>query len=256
MIPDDAAVRSLSDSEANNLGPGAKHYRAYVGPPDEYDLMGATQFRLLTTLGLRGHHRLLDFGCGSLRAGRLFIAYLDRSKYHGLEPSTWLIEDAIANQIGRDVIAIKAPQFFNVDDFRADRCGTNFDFILAQSIFSHTGPDLLLRSLTGFKASLAPAGLALATIVRPHQAAGAAAATNGWHYPQCVTYAPDALASIAAQAGLAVRRLPWFHPRQTWYAFALDAGSLPPREIDPLLRGAVWNVPSWRSSLDRPPDAP
>lgn len=254
MNPNDAATRNLGDADASNLGPGAAHYRAFVGPPEEYDLMGATQFRLLTTLGLRGHHRLLDFGCGSLRAGRLFIAYLDKAKYVGLEPSTWLIEDAIANQIGRDVVAIKAPQFFDFEDFRADRCGTNFDFILAQSIFSHTGPDLLLRSLAGFKAALAPAGLALATIVRPHQAAGAAAAFNGWHYPQCVTYTPDVLTSIAMQAGLAMRQLPWFHPRQTWYAFALEPRHLPPQEIDPFLRGAVWNVPTWRAGIDQRPD--
>ena len=45
---------------------GSRHYRAYVGPPDQFDFMGATQFRLLTTLGLREHHSVLDFGCGSL----------------------------------------------------------------------------------------------------------------------------------------------------------------------------------------------
>ncbi|MGH7086029.1 MAG: hypothetical protein ACREFN_13675, partial [Acetobacteraceae bacterium] len=69
MARDDPAARDLSDADARALGPGAAHYTAFVGPPDEYDLMGATQFRLLTALGLRDHHRLLDFGCGSLRAG-------------------------------------------------------------------------------------------------------------------------------------------------------------------------------------------
>jgi hypothetical protein len=58
-----------------------KDYRSYVGPSDEYDIMGATQFNLLTSLGLRENHTLLDFGCGSLRAGRLFITYLTKSRY-------------------------------------------------------------------------------------------------------------------------------------------------------------------------------
>jgi SAM-dependent methyltransferase len=57
--------------------------------------MGATQFRLLTTLGLREHHSLLDFGCGSLRAGRLLIPYLLPGRYYGLEPNRCLIEDGI-----------------------------------------------------------------------------------------------------------------------------------------------------------------
>ena len=45
------------------------HYKAYVGPPSVYDLVGAMQFNLLTSFGLRDFHKLLDIGCGSLRAG-------------------------------------------------------------------------------------------------------------------------------------------------------------------------------------------
>ena len=77
-------VRALSRDEAKALPPGAHHYTAFVGRADQYDFMGATQFRLLTTLGLREHHAVLDFGCGSLRAGRLLIPYLNEGRYHGL----------------------------------------------------------------------------------------------------------------------------------------------------------------------------
>jgi len=38
------------------LKPGDAHYRAYVGPPEDYDLIAAMTFNLLTTLGLRQHH--------------------------------------------------------------------------------------------------------------------------------------------------------------------------------------------------------
>jgi hypothetical protein len=75
--------------------PGDPEYRAFVGPFDQYDVMGATQFALLFALGLRQTHRFLDIGCGSLRAGRLFIAYLDPGNYVGVEPNQWLIEEAI-----------------------------------------------------------------------------------------------------------------------------------------------------------------
>ena len=81
------------------LKPGDKNYKAYVGLPDRYDFMGATQFRLLTSLGLRAHHKLLDFGCGSLRAGKLFIPYLDAANYHGQDPNEWLIRDGIENEL-------------------------------------------------------------------------------------------------------------------------------------------------------------
>ncbi|MBK5117071.1 MAG: hypothetical protein JJE23_09160 [Thermoleophilia bacterium] len=47
--------------------------RGYVGPPEYFDLITAMSFGLLTVLGLRERHRLLDIGCGSLRVGRVLI---------------------------------------------------------------------------------------------------------------------------------------------------------------------------------------
>ena len=99
------------------LKPGDKNYKAYVGLPDRYDFMGATQFRLLTSLGLRAHHKLLDFGCGSLRAGKLFIPYLDAANYHGQDPNEWLIRDGIENELGADIKKVKKPHFSNLDSF-------------------------------------------------------------------------------------------------------------------------------------------
>src|SRR5687768_5060480 len=97
--------------DLSKLKAGDRHYMAYVGRPTQYDFMGATQFNLLCTLGLRANHNLLDVGCGSLRAGRLFIMYLDENRYFGTEPNEWLIEDAIKNQVGTDLIRLKKPQF-------------------------------------------------------------------------------------------------------------------------------------------------
>ncbi len=74
-----ADTRRLARGADKALRPGDEHYSAYVGPPALYDLMGASQFRLLTALGLRERHSVLDFGCGSLRAGRLLLPYRKRS---------------------------------------------------------------------------------------------------------------------------------------------------------------------------------
>jgi len=69
------------------LAPDSNNYRAYVGPVEKYDLVAANQFNLLTMLGLRENHFLLDVGCGSLRGGRLFIPYLLPHHYFGIEPN-------------------------------------------------------------------------------------------------------------------------------------------------------------------------
>src|ERR1700733_7755663 len=120
--------------------PAAQDYaphRKFVGPPEKYDLATAGQFSLLTALGLREDHTLLDIGCGSLRGGRLFIPYLAPEKYFGIEPEQWLIDQGIAAEVGRDLADIKKPAFSNDSNFTLSTFGRTFDFMLAQSIFSH-----------------------------------------------------------------------------------------------------------------------
>lgn len=117
------------------------NYRSYVGPEDLYDVMGGLQFVVLYELGLRENHTLLDIGCGSLRAGRLFIPYLNPSKYFGIEPFKTLVADGIANNLGDSIYDVKTPNFRFNDQFtfafRGDAPQKGFDYILAQSIFSH-----------------------------------------------------------------------------------------------------------------------
>ena len=134
------------DREDLGLGlkPGDPQYRAYVGPPEDYDLVAAMTFNLLTTLGLRQHHSLLDVGCGSLRIGRLLIPYLNRGKYFGVEPNEWLVDEGIRRELGETLVQIKRPTFFFSDSpDTITQAKTAFDFALAQSIFSHCGLDLI-----------------------------------------------------------------------------------------------------------------
>ena len=242
-------IRSLSDVAARSLDPGSDHYTAYVGPPDQYDLMGASQFALLIALGLRDSHRVLDFGCGSLRAGRLLIPYLARGNYHGVEPNSWLIQDAIGRQIGRDQIALKWPHFYSFDDFVPERCGINFDYVVAQSIFSHAGRDITERVLRGFARILSKTGMAVVTFIHPGQGGVDESRKSGWVYPHCVAYPPEIIAEMIDRGQLFGRTIPWFHPRQTWYVLAKDPSRLPGPEVDHCLRGAMLNVPEWHDSI-------
>src|SRR5213083_514418 len=134
-----------ADRENLGLGlkPGDSHYRAYVGPPEDYDLIAAMTFNLLTTLGLRQHHSLIDIGCGSLRIGRLLIPYLNEGNYFGLEPNEWLVDEGIKRELGEALVRIKRPTFFFSDSPETViRAKLSFDFALAQSIFSHCRLDL------------------------------------------------------------------------------------------------------------------
>src|SRR6186997_3029127 len=148
------------------LKPGDPQYRAYVGPPEDYDLIAAMTFNLLTTLGLRQHHSLLDVGCGSLRIGRLLIPYLNRGKYFGVEPNEWLVQEGIKRELGEMLLQIKCPTFFFSDSPETiTQAKVSFDFALAQSIFSHCGLDLIQAWLSTISRSLAQDGALLATFL-------------------------------------------------------------------------------------------
>lgn len=199
-------------ADGSGFGAGDDHYRAYVGPPEDYDLIAGVQFGLLLAAGLREHHHLLDVGCGSLRAGRLAIPYLGLGRYHGIEPNRHLVEEGLRREVGRDLKELRKPRFRYVDDFSATKFGVAFDFAIAQSIFSHTYRDLLLHGLTEIRRSLAPDGLLFATFVEGPETPG-----TGWLYPGCTTFELADVVGIATDAGLAAFAVDWPHPRQRWF---------------------------------------
>ena len=71
-------LRRADDRYGLGLRPGDPHPRAYVGPPQDYDLIGGIQFSLLLAAGLRETHRVVDVGCGSLNLARRPRASLSR----------------------------------------------------------------------------------------------------------------------------------------------------------------------------------
>lgn len=238
-------MRELSYDEARSLRAGDEHYMAYVGPPAQYDFMGATQFRLLCALGLREDHKLLDFGCGSLRAGRLFIPYLKPGNYFGLEPNSWLVDDGVKQELGESILEIKKPVFRNDSDFTVHRFGQKFDFILAQSIFSHTGADLIESTLGEFSRHLNDGGLVAATFIRSTRDFG----ESGWVYPGVVRFRHSTIDRLIRSAGLIGRPLPWYHPRQTWYVLARSKEALPSLLERMLLTGAVTRSSEFKGSV-------
>ncbi len=230
-------------------------YRAYVGPADQYDLIGGAQFALLYAVGLREHHRVLDIGCGSLRGGRMLIPYLQPGGYVGVDPHRWLIDAAIDEQLGRDILRVKRPRFDHSEDFSLAHLG-QFDVVLAQGVATNTGPSLLRRLLAAIAGALSPAGLAAVTIIHPgtgdHEAVPVSLDDReaaDWRYPGCYAYDRAEIATAIEEAGLAGRPVDWFHPRHQWWLLARDEATLPPPEFLATLTGPTlaegWEA-SWR----------
>src|SRR5205823_214874 len=64
--------------------------------------------------------------------------YLAAAGYFGLEPERWLVEKGIEEELGQDLVRLRVPTFRHEADFALSAFGRPFDFLLAQSIFSHT----------------------------------------------------------------------------------------------------------------------
>lgn len=240
------STRQFSVEDAGKLRPGDDHYRAFVGPPNRYDFVAASQFALLFALGLRDHQRVLDFGCGSLRLGRLLIPFLQRGCYYGIDPNRWLIEEGFDRELGRDIIEIKNPTFAYNGDFNIDFSDQSFDFVIAQSILTHTGPAFSTCFMQSAAKNLSDTGILLFSYLRT---AGSELPADGWHYPGCVSYNENWMMDRLRDVGLHPMPLPWYHPGAAWMTAARSTNQLPSPEHLRYLTGIVLRDPQFVASL-------
>lgn len=105
-----------------------------------WDEIGTLQFEFMKRMGLRPESLLLDVGCGALRGGVKFAEYLDSGRYFGIDISQSLLETGYAQEISpRRDLADKLPRenLRCIDTFEAAPFGKQFDYALAQSVFTH-----------------------------------------------------------------------------------------------------------------------
>lgn len=182
------------------------NYRSYVGPEELYDVMGGLQFVVLYELGLREKHTLLDIGCGSLRAGRLFIPYLNPNKYFGVEPNVELVGAGLHAELGTEIENIKHPAFIHTSLFDFDFFGrapkTGFDYILAQSIFSHATRSQIVICMNNAAKVMHKNSIFVATYFNATNEYERTYTPAEWTYPEVVKYPYLFMKDTAKEAGL------------------------------------------------------
>jgi SAM-dependent methyltransferase len=110
-----------------------------VGDGELWHVVGQLQFDYLVGKGLTPAHRLLDIGCGTLRGGQHFIRHLEPAGYTGIDISSEAI--AYSNKfVETEKLTEKQPRLL-VSQHRdlkfTEFANEHFDFILAQSVFTH-----------------------------------------------------------------------------------------------------------------------
>jgi SAM-dependent methyltransferase len=108
-----------------------------------WEEIGQLQFDFLKRRGLQPHHRMLDVGCGTLRGGRHAIRHLEPGHYTGMDISPKALEYA-RELVRKEGLAGKRPRLVlskRKDLQFREFAGEKFDYMLAQSVFTHLMPE-------------------------------------------------------------------------------------------------------------------
>jgi len=116
------------------------------------------QFDYLAAHGLVPGMRMLEVGCGNLRAGRLFIDYLDPGNYWGVDISPEILRAALDTLAEYDLQA-KLPRLFLVDDLKLAFLPDHaFDVVHAHGVFSNSPLEVIDECLAHVERIMAAHG--------------------------------------------------------------------------------------------------
>jgi len=184
-----------------------------------WDEMGKLQCDFLVARGLRPEHRFIDVGCGALRGGVHFAKYLAPGHYYGLDVNASLIE-AGRREVESAGLSDRKVHLLVNDRFELFQFNVQFDYGIAQSVFTHLVLNHIVSCLIQVKRVLAPRGSFYATYF---EAAEPAHLETIVHSPGGIKtrydadpfhYSFEEMSMAARLASLAIERIgDWAHPR-------------------------------------------
>ena len=137
---------------------------------DEWVEFGQMQFDYLVKHGLMPADRVLEIGCGNLRAGRLLIGYLDKGSYYGIDISPDILfaaQKALADYGLQGKMAILTPVQDLTFSFLPD---DYFTVVNANSVFTHCPLAIIDECLAHVGRIMVPGGIFDFTFYRAEDA--------------------------------------------------------------------------------------
>ena len=134
----------------------------FLGVPVEtFAHGGRRQLIALLNEGLSPESKVLEIGCGCLRAAYWLIRFLDPECYYGIEPARQRVEYGLRYLFAPEELKLKRPQFDSNEHFDSSKFNTQFDFFLAGSIWTHASKRQIQASLDCFIRNSTPTSVFL-----------------------------------------------------------------------------------------------
>ena len=185
----------------------------FGSPAQDFERGGREQFIYLLTAGLNPDSKIVDLGCGLLRAGYWVIHFLDAGCYFGIEPHTERLQMGINTILEPELLETKQPRFDTNAHFDTSVFGEKFDFFLAYSIWTHASKRQIQETLGSFARDAKDTGVFLTTYLpagwrRPDYKGDEWTGTSHESdVPGCIYHSLGWIKAECARRGLTVREL-------------------------------------------------
>lgn len=147
--------------------------QTFLGVPvKDFEKGGREQLNYLLMSGLKPGSKVVDLGCGVLRAGYWLIHFLDSGCYFGIEPHTGRLDMGVNTILEPGLLETKKPRFDTNSDFNTAVFSEKFDFFLAYSIWTHASKSEIRTMLDRFLRDSTEEAVFLATYL-----------PAGWRHP-------------------------------------------------------------------------
>jgi hypothetical protein len=182
-------------------------------PVKAFEASGREQLRYLLRAGLNPSSKLVDLGCGVLRAGYWIIRFLDSGGYCGIEPHQERLRIGVHDILDPGTIDLKQPRFDGNPHFDTSVFDEKFDFFLAYSIWTHASKPQIPTMLDAFLRDSRDQGIFLTTYL-PAGWRGRDYRGDNWYgtshesvVPGCIHHSFKWLKAECDRRGLAVLQL-------------------------------------------------
>ncbi len=173
-----------------------------VGPAYCWNELVQYQYDILTRLGVRPEHSLLDIGCGALTTGLKLIPYLGRGQYVGVDLRSQPLIEAY-RLIAKHALADKNPTLIQSASFGREEIGNRlFDFVWMSQLSYILDDALMSKFFEHAQKRLKPKGRLLLDILGPEQIV---APGTEWHGFNFYSRPLDYYAALAERFGFSMK---------------------------------------------------